>query len=564
MKYTGAQIIIRMLEMQGITTIAGIPGGANLPLYDALSQSDSITHILARHEQGAGFIAHGQARSSGKTAVCIGTSGPAATNLLTAIADAYMDSIPMITLTGQVPTALIGTKGFQEVDICSMAEAVTKKCYRVNDAADLTSIISQAFFIANSGSPGPVLIDLPKDIQLQTIEMDEWPEPVGLDYINDPYPRPFLKQMGAKAIEMIHQAQRPVMLIGGGAIHSDAAEEIQLFAEKNSIPVASTLMGLGAMNATNPLFLGMLGMHGHKSTNEILARADLLIAMGARFDDRATGKVQEFCSNASIIHIDVDPEQIGKIIRPDCAIIHDLKPVLQAIIPEVDCNERTDWLSEIAEIQNDADGFTEENRPAAMIRIIGEMTADHAIITTDVGQHQMWVAQYFPFAKSRTLLTSGGLGTMGFGLPAAIGAALQNPEQCTLCFSGDGSLLMNIQEMATLAENDLNVKIILFDNQSLGLVHQQQGLFYKQNYMASEFKQKTNFVQIAKGFGMDTFEIDPCGNWKEDICRAFDQKGPALIYIPISIDHNVFPIVSPGKGNTEMIYETIKAQPCFS
>ena len=551
-RFTGAQLIVHLLERQGITTVAGIPGGTVLPLYDALSQSTQIRHVLARHEQGAGFIAQGMARTQGKPAVCMACSGPGATNLVTAIADARLDSIPLICITGQVPSSMIGTDAFQEVDTYGISIPITKHNYLVRDIAELTQVISDAFRIAQSGRPGPVWIDIPKDVQTAEIEIDVLPEP------GERAPAPeFSAESVRDAAAMINAAKRPVLYLGGGAIN--AADEIRQFAEKANLPTTMTLMALGMLPKAHPLSLGMLGMHGARSTNYILQEADLLIVMGARFDDRAIGKTEEFCPNAKIIHVDIDRAELGKIKQPHVAIQGDVVEVLAQLIPQTDATDRADWRQLVADLQREFPGaIPTEGDPLSHYGLINAVAAcvdDSAIITTDVGQHQMWTAQAYPLNRPRQWLTSGGLGTMGFGLPAAVGAALANTDRKVICFSGDGSLMMNIQEMATAAENQLDVKIILMNNEALGLVHQQQSLFYKQGVFAATYPGMINFMQIAAGFGLHTCDLNAEEDAHAALQAAISRPGPALIHVRIDPEQKVYPMVPPGAANTEMVGE---------
>jgi len=551
-RFTGAQLIVHLLERQGITIVAGIPGGTVLPLYDALSQSTQIRHVLARHEQGAGFIAQGMARTQGKPAVCMACSGPGATNLVTAIADARLDSIPLICITGQVPSSMIGTDAFQEVDTYGISIPITKHNYLVRDISELPQVISDAFRIAQSGRPGPVWIDIPKDVQTAEIEIDVLPEP------GDRSPAPeFSAESVRDAAAMINAAKRPVLYLGGGAIN--AAEEIRQFAEKANLPTTMTLMALGMLPKAHPLSLGMLGMHGARSTNYILQEADLLIVMGARFDDRAIGKTEQFCPNAKIIHVDIDRAELGKIKQPHVAIQGDVAEVLAQLIPQTDATERADWRQLVADLQREFPGaIPTEGDPLSHYGLINAVAAcvdDSAIITTDVGQHQMWTAQAYPLNRPRQWLTSGGLGTMGFGLPAAVGAALANPDRKVICFSGDGSLMMNIQEMATAAENQLDVKIILMNNEALGLVHQQQSLFYKQGVFAATYPGMINFMQIAAGFGLHTCDLNAEEDAHAALQAAISRPGPALIHVRIDSEQKVYPMVPPGAANTEMVGE---------
>ena len=552
MRFTGAQLVVHLLERQGITMVSGIPGGSILPIYDALSQSTQIRHILARHEQGAGFIAQGVARTQGKPAVCMACSGPGATNLVTAIADARLDSIPLICITGQVPSSMIGTDAFQEVDTYGISIPITKHNYLVRDIAELPQVISDAFRIAQSGRPGPVWIDIPKDVQAATIELETLPEP------GERAPAPaFTPESVREAAAMINAAKRPVLYLGGGVIN--APQAIRELAEKANLPTTMTLMALGMLPKAHPLSLGMLGMHGARSTNFILQEADLLIVLGARFDDRAIGKTEEFCPNAKIIHVDIDRAELGKIKQPHVAIQGDVAEVLAQLNPQIEAQPRDEWRQLVADLQREFPGaIPTEGDPLSHYGLINAVAAcvdDSAIITTDVGQHQMWTAQAYPLNRPRQWLTSGGLGTMGFGLPAAIGAALANPQRKVICFSGDGSLMMNIQEMATAAENQLDVKIILLNNEALGLVHQQQSLFYQQGVFAATYPGMINFMQIAAGFGLQTCDLNNEADPQAALQAIIDRPGPALIHVRIDAQQKVYPMVPPGAANTEMVGE---------
>ena len=551
-RFTGAQLIVHLLERQGITMVTGIPGGTVLPLYDALSQSTQIRHILARHEQGAGFIVQGMARTHGKPAVCMACSGPGATNLVTAIADARLDSIPLVCITGQVASSLIGTDAFQEVDTYGISIPITKHNYLVRNINELPQVIADAFRIAQSGRPGPVWIDIPKDVQTAEIDISELPEPGGRAATPE-----FSAESVSAAAAMINAAQRPVLYLGGGVIN--APERVRELAEKANLPTTMTLMALGMLPKAHPLSLGMLGMHGARSTNFILQQSDLLVVLGARFDDRATGKVAEFCPNAKIIHVDIDRAELGKIKQAHVAIQADVDDVLTQLLPQIDAQPRDEWRGKVAELQQEFPGaIPEAGDPLSHYGLINAAAAcvdDKAIITTDVGQHQMWVAQAYPLNRPRQWLTSGGLGTMGFGLPAAIGAALANPDKKVLCFSGDGSLMMNIQEMATAAENQLDVKIILMNNQALGLVHQQQSLFYKQGVFAATYPGMINFMQIAAGFGLETCDLNNEADPQAALQAIINRPGPALIHVRIDAEEKVYPMVPPGAANTEMVGE---------
>lgn len=548
----GAEIIVRLLERQGIRIIAGIPGGANLPIYDALAGSGRIRHILARHEQGAGFIAQGMARVTRRPQVCFATSGPGATNVLTAIADAKLDSIPLICITGQVPSGMIGTDAFQEVDTYGMSIPITKHNFLVRSAEDLLKVIPEAFRIASSGRPGPVLVDVPKDVQAQDVEFGRWPEP------GRPDPPPYVDLSKVEnAAEMIRAAQRPVLYIGGGVVSSGAARQAANLAEKASIPTVMTLMGLGTLPMNHPLALGMLGMHAARHTNLALEESDLLIAAGVRFDDRATGKIEAFCPKAQVVHIDIDPSEVHKLKKASVGIIGDAGDVLKALLPLVPENHRDPWLRRISYLRRryPVDNLPNGHpfSPTDLIKCAAGFLDEETVIVTDVGQHQMWTAQAYPFGHPGQLLTSGGLGTMGFGLPAAIGAALAKPECKVVCFSGDGSLMMNIQEMATAVEEQVNIKIILMNNNSLGLVHQQQDLFYGKRIYASDYQSRVDFVRIAEGFGLRVFDFGDSRDWGSSFSRAFKETGPCLIHVPIDVNEKVYPMVPPGAANKEMI-----------
>ena len=552
MQMTGADLIMKLLERQGIRTVAGVPGGAALPMYDALTRSESIHHVLCRHEQGAGFIAQGMARVSGRPEVCLASSGPGATNLITAIADAKLDSIPIIALTGQVPLSMIGTDAFQEVDTYGLTIPITKHNFLVRSAKELLTVIPAAFRIAMSDRPGPVLVDVPKDVQNQMISFEDFPDVVVPDA-----PPPVDIAAVEEAARMIEAAERPVLYLGGGVIHSGASQLAVTLAEQASLPTTMTLMALGAMPMDHPLAIGMLGMHGARYTNYVLEEADLLICVGARFDDRAIGKTAEFCPNAKIIHIDIDRSELHKVKNANVAIAGDVGQVLAELLPRVKPQLRKRWLSHVESLKGRfplaMPGVEDPRSPYGLIHAVANCLDDNAIITSDVGQHQMWVAQAYPFRRARQWLNSGGLGTMGFGFPAAIGAALAAPDRTVVCFSGDGSLKMNIQEMATAAQENVNVKIILMNNQSLGLVHQQQNLFYGKRIMASRYEHPTDFLKIAEGFGMRAVNLDPSPNPRATLAEALNTPGPCLIHATIDPNEFVYPMVPPGAANSEMI-----------
>ncbi len=550
-RLSGAQLIIRLLERQGITHIAGIPGGANLPMYDALSTSQ-IKHILTRHEQGAGFIAQGMARVSGQAQVCFASSGPGATNLVTAVADAKMDSIPLIAITGQVPQQMIGTDAFQETDTFGLMLPITKHNWIVRSAAELLDVIPEAFRIALSGRPGPVSIDIPKDVQNEVIEFDAWPEPGRRE------PAPMIDEgMIERMIEHIKQAHRPLLMIGGGIVQAGAADALRYFAETLDLPAVQTFMGLGVLPSDHPLALGMLGMHAAPFTNHVLEECDVLIGLGVRFDDRATGKVEAFCPQAEIIHVDIDHSEIGKIKNPVLSLRADVGAALAAFNQRLQATQRPLWRHRVQQLRDahplQLDGVDDLFRPYGAIAQVAQLVDDEVNVTTDVGQHQMWVAQAYPFARPNQWISSGGLGTMGFGLPAAIGAALAQPQRRALCFSGDGSIMMNIQELATAAEENLDIKVIVLNNGHLGLVRQQQSLFYGENHHAVKFHQGIDFVLLAEAMGMQGLDLEYSESPLDDLRSALQSPGPCVINLPIHEAEMVFPMVPPGGANRDMI-----------
>jgi len=541
MKLTGAQIIVKALEEHKVPFVAGIPGGANLPLYDALSRT-GIRHILAKHEQAAGFIAQGYARVTGKPGVCLSSSGPGVTNLLTAIADAMMDSIPIIAITGQVPRAMIGTDAFQEIDTFGLTIPITKRNYFVRNAFELIEILPEAFFEACSGRPGPIVIDVPKDVFTEETEFDGFPE---ARFVSHELNSEKIQEIA----DAINHASKPILYAGGGVISSGASHLIRKLSEVSSIPVSTSLMGLGSFPFHDERFLGMPGMHGAPYTNLLLDEADLLLAVGVRFDDRAVGKAAEFCAKAKIIHIDIDASEFGKIKKPWISLASDAKIALERILPLVKENRREKWMAELRRLKlnHPKPGDLPSRR---LMGLIDSSAGPDRIVTTDVGQHQMWAAQHLPLNHPGTFLTSGGLGTMGFGLPAALGAALASPESRVICITGDGSILMNIQELATLAELGLDVSILVLNNKHLGLVRQQQELFYGNNVYAAKLGDP-DFTRIAAAFGIKSFRADSADD--PAIGENLKQGGPLLIEIPIDPAENVFPMVPAGRANREMV-----------
>jgi len=553
LKYNGAEIVIKLLENEGVEYISGIPGGFNLPLYDALYKSKKIKHILARHEQGAGFIAQGISRSTNKVGVCFATSGPGVTNLLTAIADAKLDSIPLVAITGQVPLSAIGTDAFQEVDAYGLTIPITKHNFLIRNIHELFTVIKEAFKIALEGRPGPVLVDIPKNIQNEFIDLEDFPSEIASENLPK---RDSIKSSTLYCIaELINDSKKPIIYAGGGVVNSNASSNLYKIAKKNNIPVSLSLMGLGAFPCDDELSIGMLGMHGAPYTNYLLNEADLILALGVRFDDRATGNIEKFCPNASIIHIDIDPSEINKVKTSSLSMIANVDDFLEDILPHIESKSRNTWRERVKCFKSKYPLPSYKNilHPANIIPFVGNIVPSDAVITTDVGQHQMWVAQRYPFKLPKALLTSSGLGTMGFGLPVAIGAALANKDKTIISFCGDGSILMNIQELATLADFNLNIKVIILNNHHLGLVRQQQELFYNEHYIASKFISNPNFKIIAEGFGIQSCDLGNEEKPLEKLKELLTVDGPCVINIPIEETENVLPMVPPGKSNIDMI-----------
>ncbi len=543
----GAQCLVRALEREGVETVFGYPGGAILPVYDALVDA-KIRHILVRHEQAAALGADGFARATGKVGVCIATSGPGATNLVTGIANAYMDSVPVVAITGQVPTPLIGTDAFQEVDIFGMTLPVVKHSFLIRKASELEKTVHEAFRIADTGRRGPVLIDLPKDVANTEVES-------GLNWERlRERPAPPSSAAIERALEVLLASRRPLAYVGGGIRWGEAVEEFRAFVAATKIPVVSTLMGLGALPTQNPLFLGMLGMHGLKAANFAVQGCDLLVAVGVRFDDRATGKLAEFAPHAKVIHMDADPAEVGKLRRPDAPIVGDLKPALRALSVPLEIEAwREKCLADKTQHAWNYNAPTTSIYAPRLLKALSEAAGDDAIFVCDVGQHQMWVAEHCHFRRPEQHLTSGGLGTMGYGLPAAIGAQLGRPEARVVNVSGDGSIMMNLQELATLRRYNIPVKIVLLDNRALGMVRQWQELFFKRRYSEVDLSDNPDFVRLAESFGFPAFRLER----EEDAPAAFErllgEEGPMLLHVPIEQEANVWPLVPPGGSNSVMM-----------
>jgi acetolactate synthase-1/2/3 large subunit len=557
-KKTGGQILLESLGLEGVDTIFGFPGGAVIGIYDALLNSP-IRHILVRHEQAAVHAADGYARSSGKTGVCLVTSGPGATNTVTGLATAYMDSIPLVVLTGQVSTGLIGNDAFQEADIMGITRPCTKHSYLVKDVKELAGTIKEAFYIAGTGRPGPVLVDLPKDVIADSTEFN-YPESVNMQGYNPTY-RGHRGQI-QKAFKLILKANRPLIYAGGGVISSNASEELTTFAWTLAIPVTNTLMGLGCFPGVDELSLGMLGMHGTYRANMAVTNCDLLIAVGARFDDRVTGKIDGFAPNAKIIHIDIDPTSISKNIRVDIPIVGDAKDVLKKInklILEEKGDWRSirrEWLDQILQWKNTYPLAYEQKdviKPQYVVEKIYEITKGEAIISTEVGQNQMWTAQYYHFTKPRTLLTSGGLGTMGYGFPAAIGAQIAFPEKTVIDIAGDGSIQMNIQELATVAQYNLPVKIAILNNRYLGMVRQWQGLFHNKRYSHTSLEVSPDFVKLAEAYGAVGLRATKPEEVVPTIEKALSIPKAVIMDFVVEQEEDVYPMVPVGAPLKEML-----------
>ncbi len=563
MKMNGARIMLECLKKEGVDTIFGYPGGTVINIYDELFSFKEIRHILPRHEQAGTHAADGYARATGRVGVCLATSGPGATNTVTGIATAYMDSIPMVIITGQVPTPLIGNDAFQEVDIIGITRPCTKHSFLVRDVKDLAMIMKKAFYIARSGRPGPVLVDLPKDVQMAQTEFS-YPETVEIRSYKpnlEGHPRQV-----EKAVAMTLDARRPVMYVGGGTVLGNASDELTALARKLAIPVTTTLMGLGSFPANDPNSLGMLGMHGAYCANMAMTNSDLIIAIGARFDDRVTGKLGTFAPHAKIIHIDVDPTSIKKNVRVDLPIVGDVKDVLTKMIKQADKlkDKVAEFTAALAPWHEDIAGWKEKHpigykesstiiKPQFVIQKLRELSDEDAIISTDVGQHQMWTAQFFQFNKPRTLLTSGGLGTMGFGLPSAMGAQAAFPGRQVITICGDGGVQMNIQEMATLVQNRLPVKIVILNNNFLGMVRQWQELFFDKRYSSTCMELPIDFVKLADAYGAKGFSTAKPSDVEKIIKQGFEEEGPVIMEFKIAREEKVLPMVPAGAALNEMV-----------
>jgi acetolactate synthase-1/2/3 large subunit len=551
---TGAKLLVEALQREGTDTIFGYPGGSVLPIYDELYDSP-LRHILVRHEQAAAHAADGYARASGRVGVCLATSGPGACNLVTGIATAYMDSVPLVAITGQVPTTMLGNDAFQESDIQGITMPITKHNYLVKDTTDIPRVVQEAFYIAGTGRQGPVLIDLPKDVNTRSVKEPVVPEKVTLRGYNPTYKGN--KRQIDKAIELITAAERPLIYAGGGVISSNASPELVTFATSLGIPITTTLMGIGCIPCDHPLNLGMLGMHGTEYANFAVTECDLLIAIGARFDDRVTGKIDTFAPHSRIIHIDIDPAEIGKNKRVDVPIVGDVKSVLTDMIAglkKIGACEA--WNKKIKHWkQHHPLRYGEDNgclHPQFILQQMNELLKGDAVIVSEVGQNQMWTAQYFCFRQPRTWITSGGLGTMGYGFPAAIGAHFARPDVPVFDVAGDGSIQMNIQEMGTVAQYKIPVKIAILNNMFLGMVRQWQELFYDRRYSYTELP-PVEFVKIGQAYGIDGIKVESCEDVMPALKAAVDCDGPFVLDFRIEREENVFPMVPAGAAINEMI-----------
>jgi acetolactate synthase-1/2/3 large subunit len=555
-----ADALMKSLKAEGVKNVFGIPGGANLPMYDAVVDAE-FRHVQTRHEQAAGHAAEGYAKASGEVGVAFATSGPGATNLITAIADAMLDSVPTVFITGQVKTHLIGTDGFQEADILGATLPFVKHSFQVTDARQIPEYVHEAFHVAATGRPGPVLIDVPSDLFSAEIDYQPRTAPVELAGYK-PSTEGNIKQIRIAA-KALANARRPILYTGGGVVLANASEELRELAASDKFPVTSTLMGLGAFPASSDRFLGMLGMHGTFTANAAMDNADLIVAIGARFDDRITGKLDEFAPNAKIIHIDIDPAEISKNIGAHIPIVGDVKQVLPKLTREYRAlqtdSARTDgWWTQIRAWQENHPLFYEpgkdgEIKPQFMIETLHRVTGGEAIVASDVGQHQMWTAQYYGFEEPRRWLNSGGLGTMGFGLPAALGAKVAMPDELVTCVSGDGSLIMNIQELATAVTENIPVKVFLMNNGYMGMVRQWQELFWDHRYSSVDNGTSPDWVKLAEAFGATGLRVEESADLEETMTKAIETDGPVLVDVRVTQEENVYPMIAPGSAARDMV-----------
>ncbi|PQD96330.1 acetolactate synthase, large subunit, biosynthetic type [Pradoshia eiseniae] len=554
-RISGAEMLINALKRQEVEVLFGYPGGAVLPIYDSLYHA-GMKHVLSRHEQGAIHAAEGYARISGKPGVVIATSGPGATNLVTGITDAMMDSLPLVIFTGQVGTGVIGTDAFQEADIVGITTPVTKHNYQIRDTKDIPRIVKEAFYIASTGRPGPVLIDIPKDIAaLGDVEVE--PESISLPGYQ-PTTEPNYLQI-RRLVEAVSSSKKPLILAGAGVLHAKASKQLLEFAEQQQIPVVNTLLGLGTFPPDHPLYIGMGGMHGIYAANMAMYECDLLINIGARFDDRLTGNLSRFAPYATVAHIDIDPAEIGKNVPTAIPVVGDAKQALLQLVKQN--GKRSDsepWRKQIhAWLEESPYHYEKEEskalKPQRVMELIYELSKGDAIVTTDVGQHQMWAAQYYPFKRPNAWVTSGGLGTMGFGLPAAIGAQMAEPDDLVISINGDGGVQMSIQELGVIAEHNLPIKIIILNNGSLGMVRQWQEIFYDSRYSQSVFASQPSFSKLAEAYGIKGIDARTEEEVKQAFTEEFPEHKPVLINVFVEPEENVYPMIAPGKGINEMV-----------
>ncbi len=555
---TGAELVIKLLQQHGVDSIFGYPGGAIMPIYDALYGS-SVKHYLCRHEQGGAFSAIGYARASGRVGVCMATSGPGATNIITSLADAMLDSVPVVAITGQVSQAVAGTDAFQEVDVLGLSLTVTKHSFLVKNVNDLAPTLIAAFKLAQSGRPGPVLGDIPKDVQLAQVAYTPLATtmPQAVNVPQAPAALPLAQIELARSL--LSQAQKPIAYIGGGVHMADALPQLQQFLATTQMPSVTTLKAMGSVERQNPNYLGMLGMHGTQAANLAVQQTDLLVCLGARFDDRVTGNLKKFAPHAKVIHIDIDPAEIDKLRRADCAMLGDLKALLPAISVPTDC---APWQQHCQQLRLQYgwryDHPGEQIYAPLFLKQLSERLPDNAVVSCDVGQHQMWVAQHMSFNSPRNHLSSGGLGTMGFGLPAAIGAKIARPQDTSVVVSGDGSFMMNVQELATIKRFRLPVKIIVVDNQRLGMVKQWQELFFDGRYSETDLSDNPDFVALAAAFAIPGHSISRKDEVADALEAMFTWPGPYLLHVKIDDKDNVWPLVPPGAANEDMMLEVSK------
>lgn len=546
----GAELVLKVLQQQGVDTIFGYPGGAIMPIYDAIYASP-VKHYLCRHEQGGAFSAIGYARSSGKVGVCLATSGPGATNLITSLADAMLDSVPLVAITGQVSQAVMGTDAFQEIDVLGLSLSVTKHSFMVRSADELAATLNEAFAIARSGRPGPVLVDIPKDVQLAAAA-----EPIDAATPQNRALNTSLAQ-SARARQLIANASKPMAYIGGGVHMAGAMPQLQEFLAQSPMPSVTTLKGMGSVAKDNPYYLGMLGMHGTQAANLAVQQCDLLVCLGARFDDRVTGNLQKFAPNAKVIHVDIDPAEINKVRFAEVSFLGDMRQILPAIASSTNCG---DWLAHCSSLKLQHgwryDHPGERIYAPLMLKQLSERMPDNSVVCCDVGQHQMWVAQHMRFSHPRNHLSSGGLGTMGFGLPAAIGAKLARPQDTVIAVSGDGSFMMNVQELGTIKRFRLPVKIVIIDNQRLGMVKQWQQLFFNERYSETDLSDNPDFVALAAAFAIPGHCITRKDEVESALEAMFTWPGPYLLHVRIDEKDNVWPLVPPGAANEDMIMES--------